>query len=374
MRRPPHNHRSSAVPLAWAWTVLIVYASLFPFDGWRWPPGVAIWDLLHLRWPRYFIAFDIASNLLGYAPLGLLICLARLRHGAKLVAAMGSALLLGAGLSYAMELTQHLLPRRVPSLLDWVLNFGGVALGVLLAVLIQAMGWLNRWQAMRDRWMERGNGGALTLLLLWPVALLFPTPVPLGLGQMSEVLRSALTAVLVGVPWADPLAAWLVVAAPTSPLPPLSPQAELLAVTLGLLAPCLLAFAVVRPGWRRLGAAFGLLLMAVVGTTLSTALNFGPDHAMAWRTASTLLALALALLLAAAAMGLNERRAGALALVVFAGLVVLVQQAPTDPYFSQSLQGWEQGRFVRFHGVAQWVGRLWPYAAMLWLLGRVGAR
>ena len=357
--------------LAWVWGVLIVYASLFPFLGWRWPPGVGIGDLLQLRWPRYFIAFDIASNLLGYAPLGLLICLARLRHGAKVAAAMGSALLLGAGLSYAMELTQHLLPRRVPSLLDWVLNFGGVALGVLLAVLVQAMGWLNRWQAMRDRWLERGNGGALTLLLLWPVALLFPTPVPLGVGQVAEVLRSGLAAVLVDVPWADPLAAWLAEAAPKMAM---SPSTELLTVTLGLLAPCLLAFAVVRPGWRRLGVAAGLLLVAVIGTTLSTALNFGPDHAMAWRTPGTLLALALALLLAAAALWLNPLRAGAMALVVFAGLLVLVHQAPTDPYFAQSLQGWEQGRFVRFHGVAQWVGWLWPYVAMLWLLARVGAR
>ena len=371
MRRSSRNDRSSAVPLAWAWTVLIVYASLFPFEGWRWPPGVAIWDLLQLRWPRYFIAFDIASNLLGYAPLGLLICLARLRHGATVLAAMASALLLGAGLSYAMELTQHLMPRRVPSLLDWALNFGGVALGVLMAVLVQAMGWLNRWQAMRDRWMERGNGGALTLLLLWPVALLFPTPVPLGVGQVGEVLRSGLAAALVDVSWAEALAAWLAVAAPKMAL---SPLVELLAVMLGLLAPCLLAFAVVRPGWRRLGVAAGLLLVAVAGTTLSTALNFGPDHAMAWRTPGTLLALGLALLLAVTALWLNPRRAGALALVVFAGLVVLVHQAPIDPYFAQSLQGWEQGRFVRFHGVAQWVGRLWPYVAMLWLLGRVGAR
>jgi hypothetical protein len=48
-------------------------------------------------------------------------------------------------------------------------------------------------------------------------------------------------------------------------------------------------------------------------------------------------------------------------------------QAPADPYFAQSLQAWEQGRFVRFHGLAQWVGWLWPYVAMLWLLSRLGA-
>lgn len=371
VRRSRGLERSSAVPLAWAWAVLIVYASLFPFEGWRWPPGAAIVDLLRLNWPRYFIPFDISSNLLGYAPFGLLVCLARLRHGATLLKAMATALLLGAGLSYAMELTQHLLPRRVPSLLDWVLNTGGVLLGLLVAVLVQAMGWLNRWQAMRDRWIERGNGGALALLLLWPVALLFPTPVPLGVGQVGEVLRGGLAAALAGVSWADPVAVWLALVPPKTPL---SPPAEMLAVMLGLLAPCLLAFTAARPGLRRLVVAAFVLGAAVAGTALSTALNFGPDHALAWRTPSTLIALGLALLLALSAMWLNPRLAGALALVVLAGLVVLVHQAPTDPYFAQSLQAWEQGRFVRFHGVAQWVGRLWPYAAMLWLLGRVGAR
>ena len=56
------------------------------------------------------------------------------------------------------------------------------------------------------------------------------------------------------------------------------------------------------------------------------------------------------------------------------GLVVLVHGAPTDPYFADSLQRWEQGRFVRFHGVAQWLGWIWPYAALLYLLMRLSAR
>ena len=61
-------------------------------------------------------------------------------------------------------------------------------------------------------------------------------------------------------------------------------------------------------------------------------------------------------------------------LVALTGLIVGVAQAPADPYFAQSLQAWEQGRFVRFHGLAQWVGWLWPYAAMGWLLSRLGGR
>ena len=28
----------------------------------------------------------------------------------------------------------------------------------------------------------------------------------------------------------------------------------------------------------------------------------------------------------------------------------------------------EQGRFIRFHGLAQWLGWLWPYAAVVYLI------
>ena len=281
--------RSSAVPLAWAWAALIVYASLFPFEGWRWPPGVPAWQLLRLAWPRYFIPFDIAGNLLAYAPLGGLVALAALRHGRRPLAALASGVALGMALSYAMETTQHLLPQRVPSLLDWVLNASGATLGALLALAGSALGLLRRWQVARDRWLEHGNAGGLALLVLWPVALLFPTPVPLGLGQVGEVLRDALAAGLADVPWAQPVADWLV---PSLDVPaPLSPQAEAMAVMLGLLSPCLLAFSAARPGWRRLGLALGAALLGLGATTLSTALNFGPDHALAWRTGGTLAAM-----------------------------------------------------------------------------------
>lgn len=372
MRSTRSGWRSSAVPLALAWAALIVYASLFPFSGWRWPPGAGAVDLLPLPWPRYFIPFDITSNLLAYAPLGLLICLARLRHGARLLAAVLTALWAGALLSYALELVQHGLPQRVPSLLDWLLNTAGALLGALLAALVDRAGLLRWWQGTRERWLENGNGGALALLVLWPVALLFPTPVPLGLGQVGEALRGTLLDLLADVPWADSLADWLAASAP--PVLALSPAAECLAVVLGLLAPCLLAFAAARPGWRRAGLVAGALLVAVAATSLSTVLNFGPAHALAWRTPAIERALGAAAVLALAGLWLGPRMAGALALVALTGLVVLVHLAPTDPYFADSLQGWEQGRFVRFHGLAQWVGWLWPYGAMAWLLARLGSR
>jgi hypothetical protein len=71
---------------------------------------------------------------------------------------------------------------------------------------------------------------------------------------------------------------------------------------------------------------------------------------------------------------LPMRVAAALGLITLTTLVLRVTQAPTDPYFAESLFAWEQGRFIRFHGAAQWVGWLWPYAALAYLFVRVAAR
>ena len=119
----------------------------------------------------------------------------------------------------------------------------------------------------------------------------------LSIGLVAPLLL-ILSRALDGVPWAEPAAAWLASASPAARA--LAPWAEGATVLLGLLSPCLLAFAVARPGWRRAGLALGVLCMAALATTLSTVLNFGPEHAMAWRTPVTLgaYACALALLLA----------------------------------------------------------------------------
>jgi hypothetical protein len=52
----------------------------------------------------------------------------------------------------------------------------------------------------------------------------------------------------------------------------------------------------------------------------------------------------------------------------------VINQAPTSAYFAHTLHTWEQGRFIRFHGLAQWLGWLWPYSALLYVLTLTGAR
>ena len=356
---------------------LIAYASLYPLTGWDHPAGWGFWRELALPWPRYATRFDMASNVLGYVPLGGLVALALVRDrrwGAG-SAAIG-AVLAGSALSLSLELLQHLLPGRVPSALDWVCNTAGSALGVLLALPLQVGGWVDAWQRRHDRWFRRGSAGGTTLLALWPLALLFPTPVPLGLGQVFDLLGEGVARWVAGTPLEAPLhqALGLIIgdlAASAHARPPLGPAAELLLVAASMATPCLLAFTLATPGWRRMVLAAGGAAVALAGLSLSAALNFGPQHAFAWQTPQTLAGIAVGTVSAMALAWVTPRLAAALGLVALTAALSLVAMAPSDPYFAVSLAAWEQGRFVRFHGASQWIGWLWPYAAAAYLLLQV---
>jgi len=369
MDRHPHR-RSLALPAALGYALVVLYASLYPFSGWRWPPGADLAALLALPWPPWRDPFDEWINLAGYLPFGLLTALALLRAGRARVAALLVGVALASLLSYACEVLQHFVAQRHPSLKDWALNTAGAAFGAALALALHALGLADRLRSARESWFGHAGPGALALLALWPLALLFPTPAPLGIGHLHGPLRALLVGWLADVPWAAPAHAAL--AAPAAVASPLAPLTEAAITTLGLLAPCLVAYAVVQPFMRRIALALGAVLLAGSALTLATLLNFGPGHALAWIGRLTLPALAVAALIALALASLPRMPIIGCGLLVLGALVAAVVQTPSDPYYAQSLQSWEQGRFVHFHGLAQWVGWLWPYAAIAWLLAQLG--
>lgn len=360
--------KTIAGPLALIYTALIVFASLFPFEGWR-EQGISPWVFLTARIPPpYWTWFDVNINVLGYAPLGFLLALALRRTGAAR-AAVPLAALAGTALSLGMEFLQIYLPQRVSSNMDLVLNAAGTLLGAALAALLDRLGAIDPWSRLRDRWFVPDAEGALVLLALWPPALLFPAAVPFGLGQMLERLEAAAAEALEGTPFLD----WLPLR--EDALEPLSPGAEMLCVLLGLLIPCLLGYCVIRHVGRRIVFAAVAVAVGVAVTALSSALTWGPSHAWEWWVALPVrvgvwASLALAVLL----LPLPRRASAAVLLLALVLHLSLLNQAPTSAYFAQTLQLWEQGRFLRLYGLAQWLGWLWPYAALMYVLLRVSRR
>ncbi len=362
----PPRHRSSAAPLALIVAALIVYASLYPFDDWR-AIDANPFPFLLLPLPRWWTGFDVGANLLGYMPLGAMLFGALVRSNVPTRRSIWIAWLTAVLLSLCLEVTQNYLPRRVASNLDWALNSVGAGLGVAVALAIHRRGWVERWQQLRDRWFIPNSAGGLVLLVTWPMGLLIPTPVALGVGRILPRVNELFSDTLRGTP----IAHWFAAPLWTSQdFLPQSAMAEVATVALGLLAPCLLAFTITAPGWRRLTLVPLLAGLGIATTTLSTALNFAPQHAFAWFTAQFWLGQAGGALLALLASRLAARTCVALGLMGLTALVVAVSQAPADPYFAQSLQAWEQGDFIRFHGAAQWIGWLWPFVALGYLLLR----
>ena len=365
-------HKTSAWPLSQAYVALIIYASLYPFTGWR-DQGIAPWAFLYSPLPKYWTGFDVAANAGGYVPLGFLMALSFLRRGggtpqrpaASRAAAISVAVLTAAVLSLSMEALQTYLPSRVPSNVDFALNAAGALAGAVLAGVLEWAGYIDRWSRFRVRWFVEDARGALVLLALWPVALLFPAAVPLGLGQVFERLEMALTDWLLDTPFLE----WLPVR--DVELQPLVPGVELVCVALGALVPCLLGYSVIRSAARRAVFAAAAVAVGVSATALSAALSWGPDHAWAWLSLPVQLGLLVALLLGLMLLAVPPRGCAALVLLALMLHLSLLNQAPASTYFTQTLQTWEQGRFIRFHGLVQWLGWVWPYVVLLYVLLRV---
>ena len=178
------QHKTVALPLALAYAALIVYASLYPFTDWR-DQGIAPWAYLAAPWPKYWTGFDFGINVVGYMPLGFLAALAVLRtrpaHRRRRGAVL-RATLAGAAISFAMETLQSYLPARVPSNVDLGLNVAGALVGAVLAAALERLGAVAHWSRARASWFVEDARGALVLLALWPVALLFPAAVHLRAG------------------------------------------------------------------------------------------------------------------------------------------------------------------------------------------------
>jgi VanZ family protein len=356
--------KTSAWPLSQLCVALIVYASLYPFDQWR-DQGIESWAFLTAPWPKYWTGFDVASNVLGYAPLGFFLTLSAMRTGRRWRAVSWSTAA-AALLSFSMEALQSYLPARVPSQTDFLLNTLGAWLGACVASALEQMGGLYRWSQFKSRWFVRDAHMGLVLIALWPVALLFPVAVPLGLGQVWERVEDTLTSAFEASPFED----WIPLRG--FELEPLLPGAELLCVVLGFLIPSLLGFAVIRQRWQRVAYLMLVGVFALAMSALSAALSYGPSHAWTWLDLPVMLGLGVG-----AALALGFVLASGRLCLAFLMLALLVQQSvlnqsPESAYFAQTLQTWEQGRFIRFHGLVQWLGWLWPYAALVFALTRLG--
>lgn len=210
-RRPGSR---AAIILGLCYAAALVYGTLYPWRGWR-EIGLPWYGFVTKPWSPYWTWLDILVNIGLYLPLGALVTEAA-RRRLRPAAAGTLAVLLGAGLSFALESAQTWLPGRVPSRLDWLANSVGASIGAL-AVLA----W-SAWRAgsRRAPWQRAalwapGSDAMLALVAAWLIAQLGPRQTLFETGALAEPWRTRLIGVTLA---ADPAAAFEVLAIPLSML------------------------------------------------------------------------------------------------------------------------------------------------------------
>jgi VanZ family protein len=329
------------------YTLLVVYASLYPLEGWR-DHGISPFAYLTSPWPRYVTGFDLAANVLGYLPYGFL-CVLALHPRIRGLAAFGTALGSAALLSLGMEAFQSYLPARVATNLDLLCNIAGGACGAALGVWAVPSFLGGPLERLRARAFLSGAGidVGLTLLALWLFTQLNPATLLFAAGDLRDLLAQ-------GPGRARAPEFFIAIEAFTA-------AANL--VSVGLLLSVL-----VRSG-RPVRAMFGaLVICALAVKVVAFAIIMRAENVFVWLTSGAQIGLAAGVLATLAAIALPRVARLALAAVLIMAATVAVNLAPPNAYLAATLKLWQQGHFLNFNGLTRLVSALWAFVALTYLM------
>ena len=339
--------------VALAYTLIIVYASLQPFAGWRAPPDEVL-HFLTAAWPRYLTAGDIALNVIAYLPLGTLLFFA-LRPPLAAAVACVSAILIAAALSLLLESAQMFLPTRIASNVDLICNAAGAAAGALAAMLLTL--WHNPLAALRSRAVRADKLGDCGLLVvaLWIVGQVYPAPFTLGSGDLRDTLGVAPL-------YAHTSHSYLLAEAAV---------VGFTVITVGLLVTLL-----TQARRYTLHALALTLLLTLAVKSISIILLGRADNWLQWLTPGVALGLAAGGILLALLRWLAPTARAVSAILCLVAGVVIVNLTPENPY--QTLPAYllsvQTTHLNNFSNIVRAVSKCWPFAALILLaaLARAG--
>lgn len=329
------------------YVLLVVYASLYPLEGWH-DPGLSPFAYLSSPLPSNVMTLDVALNILGYLPYGFL-CVASLHPRLRPRAGFGIALASAALLSLSLEAAQSYLPTRVAATLDVLCNLAGAACGAALGVLAVPALHGGPLERLRNAGFLHGTDidFGLALLALWLFMQLNPVTLLFAAGDLRD---------------------WLAPGMGRARAPQFFVGIEAFIAAANLVSVGLLLSALARPG-RPVRTMFLLLVLAAIALkTVAFAVLLQADNALAWLTPGARYGLAAGILVALGALALSRVARLAAAAVLLMAATVLVNLAPPNPYLAASLKLWQQGQFLNFNGVTRLVSTLWAYVALGYLM------
>lgn len=348
--RPRLRDSSLAKYCLVAYVLLVAYATLYPLAGWR-DPGGSAFAFVGAPWPRYVTGFDIGANFFAYVPYGLL-CALVLRRRVPALAAALLTLLSGTALSIGLEAGQSFLPARIPSNLDVLANVAGAACGgvagAFVAPRVLGRGPLERLRATA---LTPGTVADLGLILLglWLFAQLNPATQLFGTGDLRELIPAP------GTPGERHGTEFFVIV-------------EAAVAAANLVAVAMIGSALIQPQASALRLLAGFFAAALSVKTLALSILMQAEHGLAWLTPGAQLGLAAGAAIVLAALHLPRTARLMLAAMLLMAATVLVNLAPPNPYFAETLKVWTQGHFLNFNGLTRLVSAAWPFAALGYLV------
>jgi VanZ family protein len=331
-----------------AFLVMALYASLRPFSGWT-NPGVNPFAFLGGYSPRAVRRWDVILNFAGYIPLGFFAALAlRDRLGEKRAALTALAAMVL--FSLAMETTQNYLPIRTPSIVDWVVNTLGAAVGAISAALVaKHFDRAGGGSGLRTRWLPTGAPGDLTLLLAaaWFFTLIAPRTLLFGNGDARAALGMR-------VRFDVPLAPFTVI--------------EAVITALSVIALALMIRALTRPDAPQRVLFIALLVAGAITRSMGFALFWSTPFAFSWMTKGALVGLTAGTLVGLIVMRWSQSTARIVAVVTLAVTTLVINASPPDPMLWYRLRVVRGAELAPLSAVARNAAMLWPFAAIAVLL------
>jgi VanZ family protein len=331
-----------------AYLLLVVYASLYPFAGWRMPNAEAA-RFLFTGWPSYIVASDVVINVLAYAPLGLLltlVCMGRVPGWAAIAVAVAIAMVL----SVTIEFAQAFLPTRVSSNVDILTNSIGALWGAAVA---HARGerWLlsGELHRLRERHFQPGarTDVAFALLALWLLTQLNTEIWLFGNGDLRHLLPAGF-----GVRYSAD--AYLLF------------EAGVAALNFAGIA--FLVGAIARSFAASTASMIALILGALTMKTMAAMALFVPGNPGLWLTPGSVLGLVAGVMLWLPLATRSTASSLRAAMGCFAAAIFLVNIAPENPYLVAALQVLQRGQFLHFNSMIGLLSSWWPFLAVVYLI------
>jgi VanZ family protein len=335
------------VYLAVAYLLLVVYASLYPFAGWR-VPNEDVARFLFTGWPPYVLASDVVVNALAYIPLGLLLTLSAMGRMPRW-AAVALGVMLSMLLSVSIEFAQAYVPTRISSNVDVLTNSIGALWGA-----VAAHAWGERWllsgelHRLRERHFCAGarTDVAFVLLALWLLTQLNADIWLFGNGDVRQWFNLNF-----GMHYSAD--GYLLLEAGVAAL-----NFAGIAFLINAIARSFAAAAVTLTA---------LILSALTLKTIASMALFIPGNPGLWLTPGSVLGLAAGMMLwlpPARGAPVRSMRAAA---VCLAGGALLVNLAPENPYLIAALKILRRGHLLPFNAMITLLSSCWPALVLVWL-------